>query len=162
MKINSTPEAPVSAVDTRGMGVSLAQTNRLNSLTAATSPEIINWDVETYDDLGFHDNSTNNTRITIPANVSRVLISCQVTTEGKGDNIDFDMVQLLKNGSIATGESGIDWMKDVNTMTPNPSFVVPCAVVEGDYFELEFTTTDPTSSFVDELLSFFDCHVLRT
>lgn len=34
--------------------------------TPGTNSAVV-WDVETYDDYGMHDNTTNNTRITIPA-----------------------------------------------------------------------------------------------
>ena len=85
-------------VDTStGIGDVGAKTQHSGNQTITTSTNtILNWDAEVYDTSGFHDDVTNNTRLTVPAN-GKYLIGCTLTwaSNSTGDRV----LALRKNGT---------------------------------------------------------------
>lgn len=58
----------------------------------------LTWDQEVYDDGGWHDNVTNNTRLSVPSGVDRVRIGCNVTCSAVAAGGGYTL-QIKKNGS---------------------------------------------------------------
>ena len=97
-----------------------------NTLTALT------FNAELYDTDGFHDNATNNTRITIPAGLGgKYLVNGTViyNTNGTGSRL----AQLHKNG--ATINDGADVIGNASTYVGN-IFSCVVSLVATDYLEL--------------------------
>ena len=146
--------------DNIGLGCHVTQVAG-QSVVDSTSPEILLFDAETYDDLGFHDNATNNSRITIPAGVSRIMLAAAASTVDKGAHTGVDFIKLLKNGSVVDGESGQDWLIEDEDMTPCPQFTIPVAVVEDDYFEVQFSIDYSTARDMDINKTWFACWIIQ-
>lgn len=109
------------------------------SLLSSTTTALT-FDTEEYDTSGFHDNVTNNSRLTVPAGVSRVRVSGMVTRQTTANQLYAD---IAKNGSdfIGKGEADTD-------TSGSDSVNVISAIVDvspGDYFELRaFASTSST------------------
>ena len=125
-----------AAVVTFGALVKKAADQTAADYTTAT---IMAFDEEVYDYGGWHDNSTNNSRLTVPSGVSRVRIFAQVGISDFSLNIQrrFD---ILMNGAVMTLEG---FESDTVTSTTAASIFAsyPIAVTPGDYFELRFKVT---------------------
>ncbi len=106
------------------------------SISSGTNVAVA-FDAEEYDIGDWHDNSTNNSRLTVPAGVSRVRISAQYTNSSlSGQTI----IEIRKNGGNFVGKAmsetdtaGVD---SVNATTP------AIEVSAGDYFEAWVFLTD--------------------
>lgn len=93
----------------------------------------IQFAAEEYDTDNFHDNATNNTRLTIPSGVSRVRVSGSVKHSGAPAGTQ--ITHIRKNGSNFVGQPAIRLTNcDVDVTMAITSPVVN--VVAGDYFEL--------------------------
>lgn len=102
----------------------------------------ISFDTEDYDTDSFHDNSTNNTRLTIPSGVSKVRLIGQIYyTLGTANN--FTHLHIVKNG----GTSRVGAQLVSNTTTTGNVQVVSHVldVTSGDYFELSCNIQSDTS-----------------
>jgi hypothetical protein len=106
-------------------------------LTSSLSPSISNntyttlaWDGETFDTNTFHDNSTNNSRITIPAGkAGKYQITAFVLT---GNNASgYSTIQIKRNGT--TDELGFA----TTNSTQYPSLLTTgiLNLAEGDYIQ---------------------------
>lgn len=124
-----------------------------------TTDVAVTWDDETgggYDLGGWHDNSTNNTRLTVPAGVSRVRLRAQLDITGASVGGVSDACRILKNGSE-------DWDGRANgAMRPTASvrthnICTPVVnVTPGDYFELKyFISTDTAINVLADTSWFF-------
>jgi hypothetical protein len=107
------------------------------------TPTAIILDNEDYDTSNFHDNVTNNTRLTIPAGVSHVVFSGQV--DFASNSSGSRLVAVRKNGteSFAPGHPVVKSDPGDGT-TYDMSIAVTSgalSVTEGDYFELVTTQT---------------------
>lgn len=127
-----------------GGGFSGALVSRSSTQSVSGSVDtIVNWNDEIYDTDTFHDTVTNNSRITIPAGVSRVRLyaSCQFSIATGVDCSIF----IIKNGEALGGNApnyigagafiGID---AGSGGVRNPSYYCSTAiidVVQNDYFE---------------------------
>jgi hypothetical protein len=111
------------------VGCSLIQTSG-QSISNGTDT-FLTFDSEEYDTNTFHDNSTNNSRITIPS--------------GKGGYYQF--ISTLRYGGGTTGErvvklfkNGTDYQVNVlagNAVSPTNTFAIIVAGAVGDYFQLQ-------------------------
>ncbi len=100
----------------------------------------IAFDAETYDVGAWHDNSTNNTRLTVPTGVNRVRIAGNAHLNDIDANSHW-LLKILKNGALVPGLS----RTHVDVNTTGPALSVVSAVVEvvaGDFFELLIDTVD--------------------
>ena len=98
---------------------------------AAGVTTALTWDQEVYDTNDFHDNVTNNTRMTIPAGVTKVICRSNITGSNQTGQL---VLSLRKNGSDVEGgflcdtdTSGIDGLNGVSSVID---------VSAGDYFEV--------------------------
>lgn len=104
--------------------------------TLGASSGVIGWDAEEYDRTGWHDNSTNNNRLTVPNGVSYARAIFQGGRSGEGTNAgDMDMetrrggvaaaLGMAKNGIFISGHTGL----------LNNLYTGIVAVTPGDYFD---------------------------
>lgn len=89
---------------------------------------------ELWDTDGFHDNSTNNTRFTIPAGLAgKYSISASVIY-GDRTSTGMQSIRILKNGNVYF--NGLQWTPNSSNYTGSP---IDCVVdgTVGDYFEFQ-------------------------
>lgn len=127
------PGAAAAAASGFGALVTMA-----SDLTAQnyTAPRILSFDTETYDDGGWHDNVTNNSRLTVPSGVTKVRIAAQVS--GTGINADVaKSIEIYKNGAAMSPQV---YLMDSH-ISGAPSDRVQSYVADvtaGDYFEVRY------------------------
>lgn len=123
-----------------------------------TTAAAIAWDQEAYDTDAFHDNVTNNSRITVPVGVSYVQLSACATLA----NITADAyTQLIirKNGS-ATYDGRGAIVVESGLVSPSISVVTPVlAVVATDYFEVFLLVESDVSVDITAVSSWFAIEV---
>lgn len=125
-----------------------------------TTPAAVSWDLEVYDTDDIHEGVTNPTRLSVPAGVSYVRLTGQVTITGvttenqtriaisKNGDEDFAGGASAWDGSIATS-------RRINISTP------VLAVVGGtDYFELVLEQTTDTSVTVLDDRTWFAMEII--
>lgn len=122
------------------------------SITAGTSQEVT-FDTEQHDTDGFHDNATNNTRLTVPSGVSRARIFGVVSWVGLDGDARAE-VYIKKNGSTlvtrVTGAANSGGAGgDMYASTPALS------VSSGDYFELSVLHDSSTAKSVNSNYTYF-------
>lgn len=96
---------------------------------------------EDYDDNDYHDNSTDNSRITIPAGVSRVILLAQVSfaPNATGNR----KVIITKNSSSFAGQprTSLNAVTEGSIRTNIVVSTAPINVTAGDFFEVAATQT---------------------
>lgn len=145
------PPEPAAFLQGALVKKSASQSVNNNTLT------ILSFNTEDYDKGGWHDNSTNNSRLTVPSGVTLVKVfgSVRFAASATGDRL----TRMLQNGdSLVAGLPGQSWAASasganrsrLNWMSP------PLEVSAGDYFEQEVwqssggalnAETDPTTFF---------------
>jgi hypothetical protein len=125
-----------------------------------TAGALIAWDAETYDTDNIHDNSTNNTRLTVPAGASYVQLSGCVTISSatSGDQLS---LMLLKNGVQTFPGLG---RNRFNTKTTSSSINITSAILPvtaGDYFELFLIVETDTSVTVAKDTTWFAMEIVE-
>jgi hypothetical protein len=109
-----------------------------------TSPVAIAFDEEEYDIGGWHDDVTDNERLTVPAGVTKVRVNGQVLLI-TGVSGDFLQLEIRKNGSgVYIGSAFTKVEPNSTTQYGNVTTSV-IDVVEGDYFELALTVESDTT-----------------
>jgi uncharacterized protein YjlB len=125
-------ESIAPATTPRGAMVHLAADETAANYTVATA---IPFDSEVYDTDDIHDNSTNNTRLTVPAGVTHVRLTGSVllTSLTAEDTVT---LAIYKGGTV-------DWIGSPHQYSDTGSSSIGVnistaviEVVEGDYFEL--------------------------
>ena len=99
---------------------------------------VLGWNVEPTDTDNIHDNVTNNSRLTVPAGVSKVRVRAQTAWEFLVVSGTYRQMLIKKNGSSLT------YSGRASTVEPPTDFLgilnVGSGVLEvtpGDYFEVE-------------------------
>lgn len=108
-----------------------------------TSATAIAWDAETYDYGAWHDTVTANTKLIVPAGVSRVRVSASVTLTLAGA-ADTTTLKITKNGGNFDGQA----LTKLVAGDTSPSLTHSTAIVEvvaGDYFEVTLQVSADTS-----------------
>ncbi len=106
------------------------------SITNATATAIA-YNTEIFDTDGFHDNSVNNTRVTIPSGKGGKYLFT-AWSNFVGNATGYRNAELLINGTTLTGSSGVGW-------TPNSggynagTIAVILNLVATDYVEVLVT-----------------------
>ncbi|MCF8467411.1 MAG: hypothetical protein K9G33_08435 [Sneathiella sp.] len=109
-------------------------TKSANQSVANSSNMALGWNSESYDTGGFHDNSVNNSRLTVPGGVSKVIVSGQVRWDSNTSGAREILVE--KNGS-ATYDGRPFRHIGAQPGRTIQGFVSPVlAVTPGDYFEM--------------------------
>lgn len=112
-------------------GALVKKTTAQSLLTLTTTT--ITFDAEEYDTSGFHDNVTNNSRLTVPAGVTKVRLSARLSRTSQTGQV---VLSMLKNGSgAAVGLAQIDTDTAGTDHVTAQSAVL--SVTAGDYFELQ-------------------------
>jgi len=132
----ATPSSPAY------VGVNAAGQQQTTLVNGATS-YALNMNVENFDTDSFHDNSTNNTRITIPSGKGgKYLVTCRLTVDAATGSVGYVNAFLRKNGSgtynfVGTNEYIFNTNGGAtgnnNNTTLNLAHVI--AFNAGDYFE---------------------------
>ena len=126
-----------------------------------TSASVVTWDSEAYDTHAFHDNVTNNTRLTVPAGLAkRVRLSAQISFSALTAD-GWTMAAIYKNGSASWTGAGI---AHVESGQIAPSMQVQTAVItpaDGDYFEVFVQTETDTSLTIVAATSWFQIEVVE-
>lgn len=115
-----------------GTGASVKQST--GTSVPNNTPTLVSFDAENFDDYSWHDNVTNNSRVTVNF-TGRAMLTGQIDF-GSSDNGPFT-IELLKNGTAIRKTVYLSFSGSANTILPIPGGVVPCA--SGDYFELRVT-----------------------
>jgi hypothetical protein len=113
----------------------------------ALGAQQIPFDEEIFDDGGWHDNSTNNFRLTVPSGVSYVVVSCTVRTLDSITGLVTSYVTIRKNG----GETFIGVVSQETNLDVLRSHAVTGAipVTAGDYFEVWLDYPNDSSVTID-------------
>lgn len=119
-----------------------------NVLQASTTGEVaVIWQTEVFDDNGFADLGANNTRITVPAGVTRVSLVAGLDTAST--SFTTLAMSITKNGG---GIPGVAFIQSSAAFSGSKGVIVSTGildVVPGDYFEVKInfstsTNLDPT------------------
>lgn len=120
---------------------------------------IIAWDSEIYDDAGWHDNVTNNTRLTVPSGVDRVRYNLNVAMGATLADNAAAALTVLRNG-LSTYD-GMAWQTAVHLLEQASTAVRfslasgPVPVVAGDYFEARLTVLGDASITIESTRTTF-------
>jgi len=119
------------------------------------------WDAEEYDTDNYHDNATNNTRLTVPAD-GHYIVGGEVTlTAGTLTTSEYIRISITRYDSGGVAQSFIGLPQNIfseisaapTTATIGFSSPIYCNV--GDYFVLNFDTEADTSVTVQAANSWF-------
>ena len=128
-------------------GALVKRTTDLTAVDYSTATAMA-WDAEIYDTAAIHDNSTNNTRLTVPSGVTWVQIEASVATNNVSPAAGL-AVDIRKNGTIAFDGYSYDSVGSGAYNTPGISYSTPpLSVVAGDYFEVFVGCTDTSIDIV--------------
>lgn len=133
-----------------GYKVRGAMARKVADQTAAnySTPAFVAWDAEAYDTNAIHDNSTNNTRFTVPAGVTFVEIGCTLALDGLGSGSSYTLLAFKNGGAAYDGFTGTS---DTTTIVSDPHINVasgPIPVAAGDYFEWRLYCDDSSITIV--------------
>lgn len=145
------PAAAATAIPSfRGVSVTLT----VDYLSAPST--LIPWDQESYDTDGFHDNVTNNTRITIPvgSGITKVILGANVQWLEAGTTSGFTFARIQKNGAAFIDGSSQNF-RAANADPRNVIVTAPVDVVEGDYFEVFVNQSTATADIDNENSNFW-------
>lgn len=115
---------------------------------------------EVYDTDSIHDESTNNTRLTVPSGVTKVKLKAQGAYNGTGTTGNATLLWIRKNGSTAYLGAAKSF---VETTTASGSVQVESPVLEvtaGDYFEALFEMESDTSIVLVANLTWFAMEIV--
>jgi hypothetical protein len=103
---------------------------------------------------GWHDNSTNNTRLTVPSGVTRIRVGAniRITDVTSGSPTYF---LINKNGSYVNGCPTMSMPAHSNVESRASLVSRVLTVTAGDYFEAAISITGDTSVTVAKLTTFF-------
>lgn len=97
----------------------------------------IAFDTEVYDTDNIHDNVTNNTRLTVPAGVTRVQLSAQC--KYVANSTGFRSLNIFKDNIGFAGAPSLTINGNSSTAAHLPISTPELVVVGGDYFEVATT-----------------------
>ncbi len=123
---------PVDAA-IKGALVSKSATQAISASTTTT----VTFDSETYDTDAFHDNVTNNSRLTVPSGITLVRITAGAISDTSIPSSEQFVLTFLKNGAAARGLPA----KDIEGRTRLNASSAILAVSTSDYFEMQVFTT---------------------
>lgn len=120
----------------------------------ASAGVLVGFDTEEYDTDGFHDNVTNNSRLTIPSGLG--IKKVRLTGQLFGINVTsttYTIIVLFKNGAgLTTGlfYQGGGQISNLSKNAVSPEIV--CA--DGDYFEIQYSTNDTATNLDSDYTGF--------
>lgn len=119
----------------------------------------VSWDAEEYDTDTIHDTVTNNSRLTVPAGVSKVRLSA--TIAASADTSDtWKILQITKGGSADWFGAGAQTI-EIGAVGIHISCISAVVnVTPGDYFEARFQTESDTSITIEHERSWFQMEIV--
>lgn len=140
------------------MGV-LVTKSALQDIPSAATWTALTWDQEEYDTDAFHDNVTNNSRLTVPAGVTKIRLA-----GGAISNVSSSFtfgLRIVKNGSASAPSNG-QW-STTGFSNGLQSIASPTIeVIAGDYFEMEAVVSTAGRDVVSGPETFFAMEVVET
>lgn len=140
---------------------------RLTSNVVLPDPSstVIGWGAEDFDTDDFHDNVTNNSRITIPAGITKVKLSYAFYANDI-DSGGWSQAYIRKNGEAEPGRGFSSEDMSTDSTGGNQGFLVSTPVLEvvaGDYFEVfhEVNTGGGTLTINTGNATYFTCEVVE-
>lgn len=124
-----------------------------------TTAAAIAWDAEEEDTDAFHDNVTNNSRLTVPSGVTRVRVGVYVQTANTTANNTLSL-RIRKNGSTSFMGGGGANAESSFTSDRVQAFTWPIAVTAGDYFEAFLQSESDTAIDIVAAESWFAIQVV--
>ena len=121
--------------------------------------ETLSWNHEVFDDGGYHD-PAQPTRLTIPADVTRVVLHAGIalTALSLGADMTFD----ISKNSTSTGIGFTGNALAIDTIGRATITTGVLEVVEGDYFDVSVQVQGDTSVTLHQDGTFFSCHAATT
>ncbi len=149
-------EGIAPATTPRGALVNLAADETNADYSTATA---IPFDAEVRDTDAIHDNSTNNSRLTVPSGVAHVRLTAGVVATGH-NSTEFIIIELRKNGT-----ADIIGMPNVLTEVTSTEMRAQIVsgileVVAGDYFEVFLDTENDQTITLNNDLTWFDMEII--
>ncbi len=137
-----------------GLAFSGARVKKAADQTAAnyTTATVIAWDEEIEDVGGWHNNVTNNSRLTVPTGVTRVRLTGSLRLNSVTDELH--SIDVLKNSAFWDEMPMVQSAPGSTIAAWNFSSGV-IQVVAGDYFEIRLDTVADTSITVLNQQSWF-------
>jgi len=111
-----------------------------NQFVAHNTVAMVTWGLVDYDTDGFF-NSSNPTRLTIPAGVSKVRLIAQNIWQ-RGNSTGMRQNVIKKNGAFFPGDPCVNVPANSDTTTDLVAISPVLEVQEGDYFENEVYQSD--------------------
>lgn len=125
-----------------------------------TTVAAVAWDAEEYDTDTIHDNSTNNTRLTVPSGVTKVRLTASIWLNAVNAS-EWVQTYFTKAGAIFVGGAVQTGYNDTAAANAGCSLVSPVlSVASGDYFEVMLQVESDTSITVKANLSFFAMEII--
>lgn len=121
----------------------------------------VTWDVDVYDTNGFHSTTSNTSRITIPAGVTKVRLGYQMYLTAHVAN-EYVASYITKNGSSTWTGWASTYQETPLTTVSGVAWTPVVNVSEGDYFEVFLDTQSDTSITVEEEFNWFACEVIQS
>ncbi len=122
---------------------------------------VIDWDFEVYDTDNIHDNVVNNTRLTVPAGVTKVRLTAQQFWQSWATGLRG--LEIYKSGAVFTptrilneieaGSAGTSAVTTISSPVIN--------VVGGDYFETFVSHTAATTLSFIGTATFFSIEIIE-
>tara|TARA_R110000772_G_scaffold268703_1_gene397729 strand:- start:853 stop:1680 length:828 start_codon:yes stop_codon:yes gene_type:complete len=104
------------------------------------------WNTSIYDTDSWHDTVTNNSRITIPAGVTRARFSANIFTEAATTASSMWQIEVRKNGGILTAGGMSTSTLSVPALSGSSmNLDLVRDVTPGDYYEITVLHTDSVS-----------------
>jgi hypothetical protein len=147
----------LSSIAFRGALASKTSDQTAADYTTATA---VTLDVEAYDSDAIHDNSTNPSRLTVPAGVTKVRLTGHVHVSNHTAS-KYTTVEITKNGSAAyIGQAGATGFSDQTTCEVQAASPV-LAVTAGDYFEMTLQVETDASITVTASRTWFAMEIVE-
>jgi hypothetical protein len=113
--------------------------------TSYTNGNAVPFASENWDTSGFHDNATNNTRITIPSGLAGTYMFEACAMANYSSQVTYAELNIRCNGTMETAKSirgGVhQWPTGVSANCHFKAGGIAYNLIAGDYFELIFTAT---------------------
>lgn len=136
---------------TSGAGTQVTQT--AGQVIPLDTPTILNFNSTIFDDDGWHDEVTQNSRITVNFD-GRIMINVFVDTDIPANGIL--RINLLKNGStIRSSTPGIIALSAQSGYTINGNMCEVLEVSSGDYFQVQLVHLNPSTTTTIPAGTFF-------
>lgn len=122
----------------------------------ATAGYTIGWTAETYDTDSAHDNTTNNSRLSVPSGVNYVRVAAQVSLNNLTAG-NYTQLGLRKSGSSSFDGHAVNFNQIGTIINPTVVMMSPVLAVTGgtDYFEVALTVQSDTSVDITAVNSWF-------